>query len=195
MPAAEQARSIAARIAGGSAMRPGPNSPQAIAPSSGPDDVDAARRQARQVAPGSPGAATCARSSPAPPARACRWRAAACGEVVGEPGRHLRHQVGGRRRHHHQIGAARELDMAHLALVGQREQGGVDLGLAQRRSDSGVTNCARRLRSARRCTAAPPLRSRRISSRPCRRRCRRRRSAARACRKASWLGQTPLASA
>ena len=39
---------------------------------------------------------------------------------------------GGGRRDHHKIGAARELDVPHLAFVGQREQVGVDLALAQR---------------------------------------------------------------
>ena len=38
------------------------------------------------------------------------------------PARHLRHQVGGCRRHHHQIGDPAKLDMPHLGLVGQVEK-------------------------------------------------------------------------
>src|SRR5262249_183987 len=38
---------------------------------------------------------------------------------------------GRRRRHHEQVGVARELDVAHLAFVGQREHVAVDAVLAQ----------------------------------------------------------------
>ena len=38
------------------------------------------------------------------------------GKVVADPRRHLGHEVGRRRRHHHQIGLAREADMPHLGL-------------------------------------------------------------------------------
>ena len=40
------------------------------------------------------------------------------GQAIGRSG----HQVCGRRGYHHQIGRARKLDMAHLGLIGQREQ-------------------------------------------------------------------------
>ena len=43
------------------------------------------------------------------------------------PLRHLGHDVGGGGRHHQQVGLARQLDMAHLALVGEREQVAIDL--------------------------------------------------------------------
>src|SRR3546814_948383 len=53
--------------------------------------------------------------------------------VVGLSRRHLREQVGGRRRDDDQIGLARELDMPHLDLVFEVEEAGVDLVLAQGR--------------------------------------------------------------
>jgi len=48
------------------------------------------------------------------------------GEVVGEALGHLGHEVRGSGRHHQEFGAARQLDMAHLGLVGEREQVVVD---------------------------------------------------------------------
>ncbi len=36
--------------------------------------------------------------------------------------RELRHQVRGRRRHHYEIGRARQLDVSHLGFVGQAEE-------------------------------------------------------------------------
>ena len=48
------------------------------------------------------------------------------GEIVGQAARHARQQIGGRRRHDQQVGIARELDVAHLALVGQGEHVAVD---------------------------------------------------------------------
>jgi hypothetical protein len=53
-------------------------------------------------------------------------------QIVADPGGHLRQDVGGGRRDDDQVCAARQFDMAHLALVGQREQVAVDLGLGQR---------------------------------------------------------------
>ena len=49
------------------------------------------------------------------------------------PPRHLRHQVCGGRGDDNQVGAAAQLDMAHLGLVGQVEKVGVDLAPRQRR--------------------------------------------------------------
>ena len=54
-----------------------------------------------------------------------------------------------------QVGAARELDVAHLALVGQREQVGVDLGLAQRLQRQRRDELRARRRSARRSRRSP----------------------------------------
>ena len=54
------------------------------------------------------------------------------GEVVGQAHRHPRDQIGARRRHDDEIGLARQSDVAHLALVGQRPEIGIDLVLAQR---------------------------------------------------------------
>ena len=72
------AASIAARISERLAHAAGADIRRtAIAPSSGPTNSDAVAAQRRDIAPASPDAATCARSSPARPARACRWRAAA----------------------------------------------------------------------------------------------------------------------
>ena len=53
-------------------------------------------------------------------------------EIVGEPRRHPRDQIGGRRRDDDEIGLARQADMAHLALVGQRQEVVIDLVLAER---------------------------------------------------------------
>ena len=55
------------------------------------------------------------------------------GEIVGDPRRHLRQQVGGRRADHDQVGLAAELDMAHLDLVLEVPQAGMDRLLGQRR--------------------------------------------------------------
>ena len=55
------------------------------------------------------------------------------GEVVGDPCRHLREQVGRRRADHDQIGLAAELDMAHLGLVLQIPQRGIDRAFRQGR--------------------------------------------------------------
>ena len=55
------------------------------------------------------------------------------GQVVRQPVRHFGHQIGGGRRHHHQVGAARQLDMAHLRFVGQAEKIAIDFLPGQRR--------------------------------------------------------------
>ena len=121
----------------------------------------------------SPGAATCARSSPAPPAPACRSPAARAGQVVGEPGRHLRQHVGARRRDHDEVGGAAELDVAHLALVGERPQLGIDLSsvsacrLKRRHELRAASVSTHGDAHARPCAAAGPVRA------TCRRRCRR----------------------
>ena len=60
----------------GSAMRPGPNSPQAISPSVGPDKENAIGHQLYGYCAGSPHAATSAHSWRVRPAPACRWREA-----------------------------------------------------------------------------------------------------------------------
>ena len=44
------------------------------------------------------------------------------GQIVGQAVGHLGDQIRGRRRDHHQIGLARQPDVAHLGLVGEREQ-------------------------------------------------------------------------
>ena len=54
------------------------------------------------------------------------------GEVVGVAARHLRQQVGGGRRHHDQVGLARQADVADLALVVEIEQLGEDAVAGQR---------------------------------------------------------------
>ena len=53
-------------------------------------------------------------------------------EVVGDARRHLGEQVRGRRAHDHQVGLAAEPDMAHLGLVLEIPQRGIDRVLAQR---------------------------------------------------------------
>ena len=44
------------------------------------------------------------------------------GQIIGEAVRHLRDQIGGRRRDHDQVRLARQPDVAHLGLIGQGEQ-------------------------------------------------------------------------
>ena len=55
------------------------------------------------------------------------------GQVVGQAVGGLGHQVGGGGNHHQQVCRARQLDMAHLGLGGQREQLVIDLVLGQGR--------------------------------------------------------------
>ncbi len=47
-------------------------------------------------------------------------------EVVGDPLRHLGHEIGGGRCHDQEVGRARQFDVAHLGFVGEREQVVVD---------------------------------------------------------------------
>ena len=54
------------------------------------------------------------------------------GEIVGVAVRHLRHQVGGRRRHHDQIAFAREADVTGVEFALGVEQIGVDALMRQR---------------------------------------------------------------
>ena len=58
------------------------------------------------------------------------------------PAAMLRQQIGRRRRDHQQVGGARELDVAHLAFVGERKEVGVDLDSLSACNESGVTNWA-----------------------------------------------------
>jgi hypothetical protein len=53
------------------------------------------------------------------------------GEIVGEALRHLGDDVRGRRRHDDEVGLPAQADMPHLALVGQGEELGIDLVLAE----------------------------------------------------------------
>ena len=55
------------------------------------------------------------------------------GEVVGMAAGHLGQQVGGGRRHHDQVGLARQPDVADLALVVEIEQVGEDALVGERR--------------------------------------------------------------
>ena len=53
-------------------------------------------------------------------------------QIVGNARRHFRQHIGGGGAYDHQVGLAAELDMAHLDLVLEIEQRGIDLVLAQR---------------------------------------------------------------
>ena len=55
------------------------------------------------------------------------------GEVVRDPRRHLRHQIGSGRADHHQVGLPAELDMPHLGLVLEVPEAGMDGLLGQGR--------------------------------------------------------------
>ena len=54
------------------------------------------------------------------------------GKVVGDAGGHFRKQVGGRRADQDEVGGAAELDVAHLGLVLEVPQRGVDRAFGQR---------------------------------------------------------------
>ena len=128
------ARAAAATMSSGSAMRPGPNSPQAMTPSPGPTMRTPSPREDRAIAQ---------RRGMQPHADVHRGREQDAlvggeqqrrGEVVGEALRHLGHEIGGGGRHEDEVGAARQFDMAHLGLIGQREQVVVD-ALARQAGD------------------------------------------------------------
>ena len=86
------------------------------------------------------------------------------GEIVGEPMRHLRHQVGGRGRDDDEVAFARQPDMADIVLVVAVEQFGEHIGPPESApTESGVTNCVAAAVMMQR-TAAPRSRSRRIRS-------------------------------
>ena len=121
-------------------MRPIPRSPaSAISPSFGPTSA-------------TPSATSCARlRCVALFAHMCGFIAGASrifalgrqqhrgGEIVGVTARHLGHQVGGGRRHHDQIGFAREPDMADVEFAAGIEQVGehalADDGAGRQRRD------------------------------------------------------------
>ena len=134
----------AARIAGGSDMPAGAEFVAGHRALVRADDVDAARGQQRRCCAAV--AACCHMRTFIAGATSTGLSVASStrrGEIAGQARGHLRQDVGRGRRHHHQVGAARELDVAHLALVGQREQVGVDaLPSLSACSDSGVTNWA-----------------------------------------------------
>ncbi|MBW3550458.1 MAG: thiamine-phosphate kinase, partial [Proteobacteria bacterium] len=68
------------------------------------------------------------------------------GEVGGLARCHARHQVGGGRRHDDQVGGARQLDMAHLGLIGEAVKVGEHAGPAQARHRQGRDELFRRAR-------------------------------------------------
>ena len=82
------------------------------------------------------------------------------GEVVGETVRHARDQVGGRRRHHDQLGLAREADVADVELAVRIEQVGEDALAGQRAGRERRDEFPRRLRHrdahAQAALAQPP---------------------------------------
>ena len=55
-------------------------------------------------------------------------------KIVRKPMRHLRHEIGGRRRDDKQVRISRQLDMAHLRLIGQAEKIGIDLVASEARN-------------------------------------------------------------
>ena len=107
-------------------MRPGPLSPSASGPSLGPTKRDAVGLQARAVALGRG-------VLPHPRVHGGRDEHRLVGrdqrrgrEVVGDAVGHLGHDVGGRGRHHHDVGLLPEPDVGDLAVSGERERVGVD---------------------------------------------------------------------
>ena len=164
-PGASSIASMAATIAGGSAMRPGPNSPcRPSRPSSGP----IAARRAPRASPGWPGSPACSHMrtfiAGATSIGLSVASSARRGQVVGQAGRHLRQHVGGRRRHHHQVGVLREAGCGpsrsrRSARTG-REDPPAGQGLAP--TAGSRTGPPPRVRMQR--TSAPRSRRRRIKS-------------------------------
>ena len=85
-------------------------------------------------------------------------------KVGGKPGGELGDQIGRRGRDDHQIGGARQRDMAHFGFGGEVEQLLVDFLAGQRRNREGRHKMAARLGQDR-AHCAPRSRKRRISSR------------------------------
>ena len=162
VPAAS-ACSIASTIAGGSAMRPGPNSPQAIGPDSGPTNRTPSsfrRSRLRRVA-------GCSHILTFIAGAASTRLSVASKRVVARssarPGRHPGENIRARRRDHDQVGGARQLDMADRRFVSEAEQVVADRLPAQRRRRKGEMNCrAAAVMTTR--TVAPRSLSRRINS-------------------------------
>ncbi len=67
-------------------------------------------------------------------------------EVVGDALCHLGHEIGGGRCHNQEVGRAREFDMAHFGLVGQRKQVVVDPLSRETRDRQGGYECLGGLR-------------------------------------------------
>ena len=89
----------------------------------GPDELDAAGARASRRSRGSPGAPTCAGSSPGATSTGPRWASAASvSEVVGEPVGELRERVRGARRDDEQVGAG-QVQVEVLAGRPARERG------------------------------------------------------------------------
>ena len=144
-------RSAAAAISSGSAIRPMPASPaSAISPALGPTMPMPSRCELRDVAAGRgivPHQRVHRRRQQDRPVRREQDGA---GEIVGVALRHLRHQVGGRRRHHDQVAVAREPDMAGIEFALGVEQVGVGALVRQSAGRKGVTNCCAALVSTQR---------------------------------------------
>ena len=171
---ARSMRSAAAAISSGSAIRPMPASPaSAISPALGPITRTPSARKLRDIALASlwpPHPRVHRRRQQDRPVGREQDRG---GEIVGMAVRHLRHQVGGRRRHHDQIGVARETDMAGIEFALGIEQIGVGALADSAPAASAVTNCcAAWVSTQRTCSAAPSAAG--SGRAPCRRRCRRR---------------------
>ena len=67
----------------------------------------------------------------------------ASSRTARKSGCHLGDDIGAGRRHHQDIGIARQIDMSHLVFIGQREQIVIDFifgerGKAQRRDELGT---------------------------------------------------------
>jgi hypothetical protein len=97
-----------------------------------PDEADAVGEELRHVAPGrgmAPHARVHRRSGEH---RLVGGQQHVGGEVVAEPVRHLGQEIGGRRRHHHEVRLPRQPDVADLVLARQIEQLRIDPIFAER---------------------------------------------------------------
>ena len=148
--------SIAATIACGSAMRPGPYSPHAISPSSGP--TKRFRRRSVATLRSSPDAATSAHSWRAPRAPACRWQAARSGrDRSARPCAILarRSAVAGATTTR---SASRDSRICPISASSLRSKSSVKtFSPVSTESESGVTNCGAALGQDRAHRGAPLL--------------------------------------
>ena len=144
-PAGASSSSTRAAISSGSAIRPTPHSPSASSPSSGPTSSTPRAREQRRRSPASPGAPTCAGSSPARRAAGPRCASAASVSTLSaSPCASLASVFAVQRRDDEQVGARRGAgrDRSRGGRARERVEGLGARRTARRRGvTSGTTSC------------------------------------------------------